>query len=1001
MSEFSEKTIVEDYIISKLEEKGWRFIPADNLERVSYEEPLLIPSLSRNLKIINRESGIGNGEINKVINILKLTGTGIEGSKAILNYYKFGIPVKFEKEKVVKYVRLFDFKNFSNNEFVVSRQVYYHGRDFIRVDIILYINGIPLVNIECKNPTIISESWQTAYRQIIDYKNTVPELYKYIQIGIAAEATARYFPIVTWKDEFLAHLWQCEGKDAIDSTIEMLSCNTLLDIIENYIFLRIEREEAGKIIARYMQYRASNKIVERVRKNLAGEEEKNKGLIWHWQGSGKTFTMIFAANKLSYLNELENPSIFLVVDRVELEVQHNDEFNFLDIKKPEVIESVSTLKRILKFDDYRGKRGIFITLIHKFEPGEFRRFQRELEEISKFKETIMNRKNVVVFIDEGHRTQYGLLAAQMKSIFKNAFFFAFTGTPISKKDRDTYLEFSYPPDELYLDKYFIADSIEDGFTVKIIYQPRLIEEVHLKKEMLESFLDSEFDELPEYISDKVEDKIKEKLNEVKTILENPDRISLIAKDIANHFKENVDGKFKAIVVAASRLACVIYKKELDKFLPPEYSEVIMTYDRNDKPELTEKVAEMKVKFGTKDTKAIRKETIDRYKDEEYPRILIVTEMLLTGFDAPKLEVMYLDKPLKEHRLLQAIARTNRPYKDLKEAGIIIDYVGILKEIKRAFKVYSEEDIKCALFSYENIREDFEDLIREIFKIFEDVPKNYERKTLLKAIELLTTDKAKEKDFTSKYKKLRKVFELLGSEEVKLDYLENYKWISAVYTYYMKMVAQEPPVEEYVSKYFDKTIKFIHQSTEIKGLETRLPEVSFDLNYLEKLEENIKSKKEKAANILFTLNKLVLVERHKNPIYESLADRVERLLELWKEKTKDYERIYLEGKDIAKEITSLKGRQREIGFSDLEYSMLLILEEKFGRKEELLTEIKYISDRLKSHLFPGWFNQPTEEKNVEREVRKFTRILKRKYGIGLEEMDKLYRKLMEQVKNYGI
>jgi len=218
---------------------------------------------------------------------------------------------------------------------------------------------------------------------------------------------------------------------------------------------------------------------------------------------------------------------------------------------------------------------------------------------------------------------------------------------------------------------------------------------------------------------------------------------------------------------------------------------------------------------------------------------------------------------------------------------------------------------------------------------------------------------------------------------------------------MKIVTQESPVEEYVEKYFDKTIKFIHQSTEIKTLEKELPEVSFDQQYLEKLEEKVKSKEEKAANILFTLNKLVLVERHKNPIYESLIERVERLLELWKEKTKDYERIYSEGKNIIRDINNLSNRQRAISFSDLEYSLLLVLEEKFGKKDGLLSELRDISSKLKDHLFPGWFNQLTEEKNVEREVRKFTRGLKRRYVITLEEMDELYKKLIEQIKNYGI
>ena len=426
----------------------------------------------------------------------------------------------------------------------------------------------------------------------------------------------------------------------------------------------------------------------------------------------------------------------------------------------------------------------------------------------------------------------------------------------------------------------------------------------------------------------------------------------------------------------------------------------MTYNRNDRRELTERVAEMKERFGTKDVEDVRKDIVDKYKDEKYPKILIVTDMLLTGFDAPSLQVMYLDKPLKEHRLLQAIARTNRLYRDLKEAGIIIDYVGILEEIKKAFKIYSEEDIKCVLSSYEDIGEEFKNLIYEIFKMFEELPKNYDRETLLNAVELLTTEKVNEKEFIEKYKSLRKTFELLGSEEIKIEYLEDYKWISAIYTYYMKIVNREMPVEEYVKKYFDKTIKFIHQSTEIKNLEKELPEISFDQNYLKKLEEKIESKKEKAANILFTLNKMVLVERHKNPIYESLIERVERLLKLWKEKTKNYERIYSEGKNIINEINNLSSRQEAISFSDLEYSLLLVLEERFGKKDELPGEIKNISIKLENCLFPGWFNQPTEEKKVEREVRKFARGLKRNYGITLEEMDKLYKKLIDQIRNYG-
>ncbi|MDI6655781.1 MAG: HsdR family type I site-specific deoxyribonuclease, partial [Candidatus Hydrothermarchaeota archaeon] len=489
MPTFTEKSAVEDYFVKRLQEKGWRFVPADELERESFEEPLLTNNLVRALKRLN--AGIGGEEIKQVLNELKLKGAGMEGSKQVLNYYKFGVAVKFEKERVVKYVKLFDYENPQNNEFIMSRQARYHGREDIRTDVMLYVNGIPLVDIELKSPVSFSESWRDAYRQIKDYEKNVPELFKYVQIGIAAEQVAKYFPTVPWQEEVKIHEWREEGKDSIDSTIEMLSPATLLDIIKNFLFYRVEMGNETKVIARYMQYRAANKIVDRVLNHLEGKEEKNKGLIWHWQGSGKTFTMIFAANKLYHDERLENPTIFFIVDRIELEEQLYGEFASLDMP-PEIINSIEELRRILRHDEGRGKRGIMLTLIHKFRPEEIDELRRELEELSQSKETIQNRKNVIAFVDEGHRTQYGSLAAEMKSVLKSAFFFAFTGTPISKRGRDTYLEFSYPPQENYFDKYFITDSIKDGFTVRIAYQPRLEREVHLKKEMLETFLEVEF-----------------------------------------------------------------------------------------------------------------------------------------------------------------------------------------------------------------------------------------------------------------------------------------------------------------------------------------------------------------------------------------------------------------------------------------------------------------------------------------------------------------------------
>jgi len=999
MDKFTEKSLVEDYIVKKLEENGWRIVPADELEREGYAEPLLVPNFVRALEKINKKIGIGDEEITKVVNEIKLTGTGIEGAKRILNFYKFGVPVKFEIEKIVKYVQLFDYEDIKKNDFIVSRQVCYDGKERIRTDIILYVNGIPLVNIECKNPVSISESWFNAYRDIKAYEKIAPEPYKYVQIGMAAESQARYFPIVPWQDEIKTQEWRDEDKEPLDSILEMLFPSALLDIIRNFLFVRIERGESTKVIARYMQYRAANRMVDRVLKNLNGEDEKDKGLVWHWQGSGKTLTMIFAANKLYYMKDLGNPTIFFIVDRIELEDQLYKEFNFMDIVKPEIIGSIEELQEVLNYDDYRGKRGVFITLIHKFRKEELADISKELADISSRKETIMTRENIVAFVDEGHRTQYGLLRAQMKNILKNAFFFALTGTPISKKGRDTYCEFSYPPVEPYLDRYFITDSIKDGFTVKIVYQPRLEGEIHLKKDMLETFLETEFEELPEEVREPVEERIKKRMNAIKLFLENPERIKVIAEDIAKHFKENIDGRFKAMVVAGSRKACNLYKKELDKYLPDRYSEIVMTIgDKEEEYQLL--AAEAREKYGDKEWDDIRKEIVESFNEEGLPKILIVTEMLLTGFDAPILQVMYLDKLLKEHRLLQAVARTNRPFKGVKEAGLIIDYVGILKEFKRAFEMYSKEDIKDALFGFDSIKEDFIALVKELCGILAHVPRNYERESLLKAIESLTSDEAKEKDFVEGYRKLRKVFELLGPDEVKLEHFEDYKWLSAIYTYYMKVVVQKDIGEDYVQKYYEKTVRFIHKTTEIEKLNRDLPAISFDGEYLQKLDKRVKDRKEKAANILFTLNRLVLVERHMNPIYESLVEKVERLLLLWKEKTRDYEAIYEEGVKTLGEIDALTQRQKSLGFSEFEYALLLTLEKELDTEDDLTKDVKGLSQGLKNYMFPGWITQMSVKKGVEREIRRFTRGLKGRFRLSLDEMNNLHEKLMESVRNYG-
>ena len=1019
MTRQTEKKIVQNYIIEKLKGKGWKYIPGKDLER-DFDEPLLIGNLILAIKRINENKylRLEDTDIKNILNELKLRAPGQEGNKQILNFFKNGISIKLERTKELVRINLFDYKNTENNEFVMSDEVrYITANDEIRADIMLYVNGIPLVIIECKDPGNLAVDWKDAFKQIKNYEKILRELFKYVQIGVAAESVAKYFPIVPWQDNVPVYEWKEEklknqefGKDlSMISIIEMLSKENLLEIIKNYLFFREERGEKTKVITRYMQKRAVEKIIERVIKRIDKKDEKHNGLIWHWQGSGKTLTMIFAAYKLYYLKALENPTIFFILDRIDLEDQLNREFNALELTpKIEPIASIKKLKEVLEHDEGRGKRGFFTVLIHKFRPEEQRELVEKLKELSKKNETVMNRKNILCFVDEGHRTQYGLLAAQMKDILRNAFFFAFTGTPIMEKGKNTYDEFAYPDDkEDFLDRYFITESIEDGFTVKIAYQPRLEKKVHFDKKTLQVFREIELDELPDEEREKVEERLKGKINTIKIFIKDPERIAQIAKDIVEHFKEEVENKFKAMVVAVDREACIMYKKELDKLLPKEYSEIVMTFTENDSKEIKEYLENLKSRYPGKELDDIRKEITNRFNEDPNPKILIVTDMLLTGFDAPILQTMYLDKPLKNHRLLQAIARTNRPYKDVKEAGLILDYLGILKEFKKAFERYAEnkKEFKGILYDKEQIKTEFVKIIKETLEFFKGIEKNYQkREEVLKAIERLS-DEETAKQFLEKYKDLRKKFELLGSDVIKAEYAREFIWLSYIYALYLKELKQDEEFEdqEFLNKYFSKTLKFIHKSIKFEELKKDLPIIKFDEQYIRNLEEKYKTKEEKAANIIFMLNRMILVDQEKNPIYESLVDKVQRLVELWREKTKDFEKIYRDGLKIIEEKNKLESKRKKLRLDNFEYSFLLFLEKEVKTKkieERFIENIKQLSQMLQNKIFSNWENQITIRKSIEKEIRRFLIKNIKELGLSLEQIDNLAGKLLESLEKYG-
>ncbi len=378
-----EKEQSEDYLSEILKSFGWeeRKLSPDILDLTEFKAAL------------KRLNDVDDEDIKEVLNYLETRSFDVEGSMQILDAIKKGVTIK-DSEGILKTIKLIDYANPEANSLVFSRQVSFAD---IIPDITLFVNGIPLAIIECKK---MAKSWKEGYAQIKRYEQSAPELFKYVQIGFSFADRLVYFPIVRWEESVPVYEWKPQ--------FDILKPEIFLDLIRYFTIYREQDGEITKVLPRYMQYRAVNSIVERAVGWAKGFEERNKGLIWHWQGTGKTLTMIFSALKIRDL--IGNPSIFFVVDRVELQKQLSDELKNLKISY-ELIESIDHLKEVLSHAD--GKRGFFITLIHKFREEELAKLREQME---KQHWSIAKRRDVVCLIDEGHRTQYGELAASMRSI---------------------------------------------------------------------------------------------------------------------------------------------------------------------------------------------------------------------------------------------------------------------------------------------------------------------------------------------------------------------------------------------------------------------------------------------------------------------------------------------------------------------------------------------------------------------------------------------------------
>ena len=697
-------------------------------------------------------------------------------------------------ESKKKTIHLIDFLHTEENVFTVSNQFKVEAERSRIPDVVIFINGIPLVVIEAKSPVSTTNKMNEAFEQIHQYEQDIKRLFYSNAFNMITDG----INVLYGSTGSLSDYWG-EWKDPWGATVEfnnkfeqglycLLEPSRLLDLIAHFIVFEHDENNVIKKICRYQQYRAVNKIINRVLEDRKADERR--GLIWHTQGSGKSLTMVFAALKLKshltiHADLLTSPNILILTDRVDLDEQISKTFVACNLPNPHQVESIPDLYKKI----HANTQGITVlSTIFKFAGHD---------------KPVANSKNWIILQDESHRTAEKDLGAYVRATFPEAYFFGFTGTPIQNSMHDTYRNFS-PEGELYLDKYSIDDAVADGATVPIYYTSRKTE-----WQIQSAELDILFDQWFANESDEVREQIKKRGITLSTLAKHQRRVELIAYDIWNHYKSSAmkDG-YKAQIVCVDREAVILYKRALDKIITKDYEKqgkplegtedfAIPVYSpdqsdakpsedpyiqsiRNDivkyqlSDEKTGKWASVKSGTSSKTEKQIK--AAFKVKDQP-PYFLIVCSKLLTGFDAPAESVMYLDSPLKEHTLLQAIARTNRVEGPNKQNGLIVDYIGVTKNLHDALSTYRKEDVSSAMHDLNALRSDLRAKHAEIMLFLKKIDRKQDNVRVqyqnliqsLGSLDVWLIFKGKASEFIRAY-------ETLSPDPFVLKYREDLKWI---------------------------------------------------------------------------------------------------------------------------------------------------------------------------------------------------------------------------------
>lgn len=961
-SNFNEKN-VEDMVINAIKSNGWDYVPAGMLPRA--DSDVMVESYLRDALIrLNPCIAENPSHADTVIYKLRALISTVRPHDLVTQNERFKKLIfeensfPFDKDGRSISIRFFDYDNPENNSFVVTNQwVYPQAHGGKRLDVVLLINGFPVAIGEMKSPVRPAISWMDGAGDILNYEKSIPEMFVTNIFNFATEGKRfRYGSInasVTLWGPWYADIPHEEGDfTKVQNSVKSITRKeVILDLFRYFTLFSTDKHNRKiKVVCRYQQYEGANLIVNRVK---AGYPKK--GLIWHFQGSGKSLLMVFAAQKLRMMKELNAPTVLIVNDRIDLAGQIFGTFSMADVPNLVPADTNAELIRLLKADT----RKVIITKIFEF---------------AQIEEAINYRDNIIVMVDEAHRTQEGDLGARMRMALPNAFFFGLTGTPINKLDKNTFATFGAKEDRTgYMSRYSFADSVSDRATLPLHFEPVPVK-LHVDQEAIDEAFRRIADEAG--LTHEERSKVAQRVR-MAAIMKDPERIKAVCEHIAEHFMQKVNPNgFKAQVVCYDRECCVLYKKELDRLLGESTSTIVM--DTNN-----DKADEYKAWRRTREEEA---KVLDDFRDPRNPlQIVIVTSKLLTGFDAPILQAMYLDKPMKDHTLLQAICRTNRVYGQDKTYGLIVDYVGIFDDVAKALN-FDADSVEKIITNIESVKAKVPEMVENCINFFPGVDRTRDDwEGLVAAQECLPDDKAKD-EFGAHYRALNRVWNALSPDACLNPHKLDYKWLSKVYD-------SIRPTDERGRLIWaalgPKTLQLVHENISVQEVVKDEDILEMDAKIIEKFIAGDTEAGKKKKKI--ELDLAAIIRKHPDdPRFIALGARMEKLREEHEAGLLTSMAFLKALLDLAKEAAQM---EREVVPEDKEdkgkAALTALFQSVRNENTPVIVEriVSDIDGIVKIVRFEGWQNVPTGRKMISRNLRD---VIMRKYRIKDKEVfDKAY------------